>query len=346
MARALTTSLALALAVLGAPRLTAAQPAPPTAPAPPAAAPAYDPDAPPPAGWRLMFSDLTIARVNPLGLETRGRLGLQRRLYRAEGAVARTNFAFAGLYPKLNPASAQLGVGGEVQPLSIFNLRALVEVQQFFGTFGFLQSFSSADLNYSDARLRDLRDDPTRSPRAAALFHASIQPMLQLKVGPIALRALLQLDYWDVDTRAGDTTAYEATFDTLLPDRGWTISTDTDLLYTGHRGLAVGLRHSSVTPRYRAEHFTDAATFAAYDGDNAHQRLGLFAAYTLFDRGPSRWNKPTVILIASWYLSHRYRTGAPDTLPFMTTSEDFTSRAVPYVLLGFAFESDLLPVAR
>ncbi len=314
-------------------------------PPPPPQPPAFDPDAPPPGGWRLMLSDLTIARVNPLGLETRIRFGLQKRLYRSEKVISKTNFGFVGLYPKLNPASAQLGVGGELQPVSMFNLRAVAEVQQFFGTFGFLQSFSSADAIYSDHTLKALRDDPARAPQKAALFHASVQPMLMLRVGPIALRALALLDYWDFDVRAGDTTAYEATFDTLLPDRGWTISTDTDLLYTGKKQLAIGLRHSSVTPLYRAEHFADDARFTAYDGDNAHHRLGLFAAYTFSDRGPSRFNKPTLIVIASWYLDHRFRTGAPTTLPAGAVADDYTSRAFPYVLVGFAFESDLRRVA-
>lgn len=324
----------------------AAPPADDDARLPAPAAPAFDPDAPPPAGWRLMLSDLTIARVNPLGLETRIRLGLQKRLYYSDKAIAKTNFAFVGLYPKLNPASAQLGVGGELQPASMFNLRALAEVQQYFGTFGYLQSFPSATANYADHTLKDLKDDATRGPQSAGLFHASIQPMLMAKVGPIALRALLQLDYWNFDVRAGDTVAYEGTFDTLLPDRGWTVSTDTDLLYTGRKRLAIGLRHSSVTPRYRDRHFADAAEADAYGGDNAHQRLGLFAAYTFRDRGPSRFNKPTLIVIASWYLSHRYRTGQPDALPAGGVADDYTSRAFPYVLVGFAFESDLRRVTR
>ncbi|MBK9033760.1 MAG: hypothetical protein IPL61_21255 [Myxococcales bacterium] len=293
-----------------------------------------------------MVSDLTIVRLNPLGLESRARAGLQRRLYRSEKAISKTNFGFVGLYPKLNPASAQLGVGGELQPLSMFNLRALAEVQQYFGTFGYLQSFPSADANYSDHAQKALRDDPARPPQAAAVFHASIQPLLQAKVGPVAVRALVQLDYWDFDGRAGDTVAYEGTSDTLLPDRGWTVSTDTDVLYTGRPRLAIGLRHSSVTPLYQARHFTDAAAHDAYDGANAHHRLGLFAAYTFRDDGPSRFNKPTVVVIASWYLAHRYRLGEPDAIPTGQTADDYVSRAFPYLLVGFAFESDLWAVAR
>ena len=307
--------------------------------------PVFDPDAPPPSGWRFMFSDLTITRINPLGLETRGRLGLQKRLYYSDQKLTKTNFGFVGVYPKLNPVSAQLGAGGELQPMSMLNVRALAEVQQYFGTLGFLQSFPTADANYSDHALKALRDDPVRAPQSATMFHASIQPMLMAKVGPIALRALLLVDYWNFDVRAGDQVAYEPTFDTALPDRGWTVSTDTDLLYTGKRGLAIGLRHSTVTPLYRAEHFTDDAAYQAYDGANAHQRLGLFSAYTFHDRGPSRFNKPTLIVIASWYLSSRFRTGQPDAIPTGFTADDYVNRAIPYFLIGFAFESDFMKVA-
>ncbi|CAN5833675.1 hypothetical protein BH11MYX3_BH11MYX3_36610 [soil metagenome] len=312
-------------------------------PTPDAAAP-FDPDAPPPSGWRLMVSDLSMLRVNPIGLETRARFGLQKRLYYSEKAVTRTNFMFVGMYPRLNPASASVSVGGELQPASVFNLRAFGEIQQYFGTFGYLQSFRSADANFSDHRMKDLRNDPVLEPQAAKLLHASIQPMLMAKVGPIAVRALFQLDYWKLDVRDGDTSAYEPTFDTLLPDRGWTFSTDTDVLYTGKKRLAIGLRHTFVKPLYKARHFTDQAAFDAYDGENSHQRLGLFGAYTLRDTGPSHFNKPTVILIVSWYLSHKYRTGAPGTLPADHATDDYVSRAVPYVLAGFAFESDFIGV--
>ncbi len=307
------------------------------APGAAAAEPAERP--PQPASWRLVLSDLSVIRLNPLGLETRARFGLQKRLYASERKVSANNFGFLGSFAKLNPASANLGLGGELQPLSMFNLRAVAEVQRYFGALGYLQSFPSANSVYSDARLDDLAD----SARGANVFHAAIQPTLQLRVGPVAVRAALQLDYWDLALRSGDTTAYEPTFDTLLPDRGFTLSTDTDVLFVGRPGLALGVRHSYVRPLYERRHFIDDADEAAYDGANAHQRLGLFGAYTLRDTGPSTFNKPTVLLIVSWYLSHRWRAGTPGLPELGTTSEDYISRAFPYLLAGFAFESDFLP---
>src|SRR5262245_8595565 len=101
-------------------------------------------DAPkPPDGYRLMLSDLTILRLNPTGLETRARFGLQKKLYPSDQKITENNFYFVGVYPKLNPASAHLGLGGEIQPASIFNLRSYFEVSQYFSTFGYLQSFNS-----------------------------------------------------------------------------------------------------------------------------------------------------------------------------------------------------------
>jgi hypothetical protein len=299
-----------------------------------------------PDGWRLMLSDLTIMRLNPIGLETRARVGIQKKLFPSDKKITENNFFFAGVFPKLNPASAQLGVGGEIQPASIFNLRALFEVQKYFGTFGYLQSFTSANANYSDAQLADNKDNPTPATdvQATTIKHLGLAPMLQVKFGKIALRSLWQLDYWDFDVRAGDVVAYEPTFDTLLPDKGWTVATDTDVLYVTGTGLAAGLRYTWVKPMYRSEHFTDTADESAYSGRNAHHRLGLFGAYTLKDKGPSTFNKPTVIVILSFYVKHKYRAGEPDTLDPGHDAGDYRTRAFPYFIAGFAFESDFLAV--
>jgi hypothetical protein len=192
------------------------------------------------------------------------------------------------------------------------------------------------------------------APQATAGFHLGIHPMVQMKFGKIAVRSLFQLDYWDFSLRDNDTVAYEPTLDTLLPDKGMSFMTDTDVLYTGRPGLAIGLRHTFVKPLYKQKHFADpnlSATenqteFDQFSGTNSHQRLGLFAAYTLHDRGPSRFNKPTILLIASFYLKHQYRAGSPDAMRADERADDFTSRAFPYLLMGFAFESDFANVAR
>lgn len=301
--------------------------------------------------WRLALSDLTVLRVNPLGFETRARFGVEKRLYVSESKAFENNFVFAGLLPKLNPASAHLGLGVEIQPASFFNLRGAAEVGQFFGTFDMLQSFTTPTANWSDQTRKDLGDAgiDALEPYSAGALRLTVMPTLQLKVGPVVVRNTLTLDYWDLALRDGDTVAYEATVDVPLPDEGWVLSNDLDLLYMTDFGLVAGLRYTLVRPMYREEHFADpnrdaagnAADFEAHKNDNAHQRLGLFAAYTLYDRPNETFNKPTIILIAAWYLDHRYRTGAPDTLGPGERDEDYVSQAMPYVILGFAFDATL-----
>ena len=349
---------------IGAP-VTAFGQSDPTAPTPPPAeasvpavpetpevvtgpAPDVVTDAPPPSKYtdqlRFMVSDLTILRLNPTGLETRLRVGAQKKLYPSDKKITENNFWFVGAFPKLNPAGAHLALGGELQPASIFNLRVFGEVSKYFGTFGYMQSFTSANANYSDHTLAANADNPTPAtePEAARSMRVSVQPMLQLKFGNIALRSLAMFDYWSLSTRNAN--AYEPTLDTLLPDNGWTVATDSDLLYVTDFGLAAGLRHSWVKPIYASKHFADAADEAEYDGQNAHQRLGLFGAYTLRDDGPSRFNKPTLVLIVSWYLTHKYRAGEPAMVDPGHTADDYRTRAFPYFIAGFAFESDFLPV--
>lgn len=331
---------------------------PTDAAASPAAMPAPLPSAPPtmtamptgemgepskfPLGGRLMLSDLTILRLNPIGLETRMRFGLQKKLYPSDKKVTENNFVFVGMFPKLNPASGQVSFGGELQPASIFNVRTYFELQKYFGTFGFLQSFTSANANYSETNLAELADDPATEPEARTVKHFSVQPQLMLKFGKVVVRSLLQIDYWSFKTRG--TLVYEPTFDTLLPNQGWTMSTDTDVLFVPGSGLAAGLRHTFVRPFYSDDHFDSTADKDAYDGQNSHHRLGFFGAYTFKDKGPSTFNKPTAIVIVSFYLKHKYRAGEPDTLDPGHDADDYRTRAFPYFLAGFAFESDFLAV--
>ena len=52
-------------------------------------------------------------------------------------------------------------------------------------------------------------------------------------------------------------------------------------------------------------------------------------AYTFFDDPDATFNRPTALLIANWWLAHRYRTGEEN------------SAALPYIVLGFRFEGEL-----
>jgi hypothetical protein len=276
-------------------------------------------------GRRLVINNLLAVRLNPLGLENQTRLGYQSVLYRNEGALFRDNFLFLGANSRLSPASIKAGPSVELQPLSIFNLRLSAEYVGFFSTFGFLQSRPSPNADYSQAS-RDAGDEAGQE-YATSGMRLAIEPLVQLKVGPIAVRNRFSLEYWSMRLRGEDRVWYDATLDTLVPGKGFNYANDLDVLFLGRPPLVVGARYSLVEPLYASRQLPAGEDLAV---DNSHHRVGLLAAYVFWDEGYTAFNKPAVLLNVAWYLTHRYRTGAE------------VSQAVPYVVLGFAFQSDLL----
>lgn len=290
-----------------------------------------------PAGPRLVLSNLFAFRENPLGIEDQLRIGLQQRLYKSESAALRDNFVFAGLAPRVNPAFLKIGPALEIQPLSVFNLRLGAELVGFFGSFGFLQSFQSPRDDYSDTLLRAARDAKQNYSSYGA--HAMIEPSVQFKLGPVVLRDKVSVEYWRMKVHEGTPVWYDITLDTLISANGWVVSNDLDLLYLhdfkswtgtfeGAR-LTAGVRYTLVNPFYGEHDFPKGDPGEGVK--NGHHRVGPLVAFTFFDHGFTTFNKPTALLIANWYAEHRYRTGRD------------VSQAIPYLVLAFAFQSNLLP---
>jgi len=285
----------------------------------------------PPPQHRLVYRNLLVARLNPLGLLDEARLSYRYRLYRSESLALRDNFVSVGLAPGISPAFGRLGVVVELQPLSILQLWGMYEFVGNFGTFRQFQSFPSAGSDFSDTELyaRDAlpAGDPQR-PYANTGTQLTLGATLQLKVGPVVARSLLRMIRPDMALRTGDTVFYDITHDVLAPNRGWYLLNDADVLYQTGRGLTVGLRWASSHAFYGPEHFTPELSTAF---PTTH-RLGPVFAYTFAEQDGARFNAPTVLLIVNWWLAHRYRTGVD------------SPQAFPYLALGFSFSGDLLPV--
>ncbi len=316
--------------------------------------------------WRLTLSNLLVLRLNPVGLEDQVRFGFQRRLPALEGQTGRLfadRFVFFGIAPRLNPAFVKIGPSIEIQPLSILNLRVAAEYVGFFSTFGFLQSYPSAQDEYSDQRIANCASaDATvrqscgyrdgagveqlgsseRRNYQANGFHLMIEPLVQLKLGQFALRNKLALEYWYMNVRDGDRVFFDVTLDTLVPTRGWVLANDLDLLWVSKFGLIAGVRYTAVMPFYGGKEVRPGESAANIA--NGLQRLGPMLSYTFFDRGFTRFNKPTLMLVTGFYLSHRYRAGQEPAaiLPGVYVH----NRAMPYIVVGFSFQSDLLKSAR
>ncbi|RPI91573.1 MAG: hypothetical protein EHM32_10435 [Spirochaetales bacterium] len=253
---------------------------------------------------RLYLASLSIVRYNPLGLETQNRLMYARRLADSTSPLFRDTFFAGGLSTKLNPAYLKIGPLIDFQPIGIFNLRLGYEYLRYFGTMGYLQSAPNADGNFSD----DAREDTEDDAYSTGGHHFFAEPTLQMKVGKIAVRSKFAFEYWDLDLEDDDEYFYDATLDTLVPDKKMLWSNDSDLLYMSGQ-LTLGVRYSAVFP----------------GNDLQHMRVGPLLAWSFHTRDYSSFNKPTLLMILGWYFKHPDRVGA-----------------VPYVLVGFSFSSDLM----
>ncbi|HNU91845.1 MAG TPA: hypothetical protein PKO25_08235 [Spirochaetota bacterium] len=253
---------------------------------------------------RLYLASLTIARYNPLGLETQNRLMYSRRLADSTSPLFRDTFFALGLSTKLNPAYLKVGPLIDFQPIGIFNLRLGYEYLKYFGTMGYLQSYPNSKANFSDDARKDTEDDAY----STGGHHLFAEPMVQMKVGRIAARSKFAFEYWKLDLEDDDKYFYDATLDTLVPYEKMIWGNDTDLIYMNGR-LTLGVRYSAVLPGNGLE----------------HMRVGPLFAWSFSTDDYGSFNKPSLLMILGWYFKHPDRVGA-----------------VPYFLVGFSFSSDFL----
>lgn len=292
-----------------------------------------------PPKHRLLLSVLLGGRLNPIGAELQLRFGYQLRLHERASPLYRDNLLFLGIHPRLNPAAIKVGPSVEVQPLSVFNLRLAAEYVSYFSTFGSLQSFGSPLDAYSDAVL-DIWQHQSRN-YATQGAHVVIEPTLQGKIGWLAVRNKLSIEYYYMRLQGADTVFYDATQDSLLAGNGWLLTDDLDVLAFIRPNLIVGARYSAVKPLYRAADFRVGED--AQLEDNSHQRLGPILSYSILTRS-RRFANPTLQCFIAWYLDHRYRTGAAQTE--IIPDRFIASRGVPYVVLAVSAQSDLLPLRQ
>lgn len=89
----------------------------------------------------------------------------------------------------VNPAYSQFSLYGEWLPSIFANFRLQYDKYVFFGQYGGLLSFSSADQSYSDKVIRDREGDEERTTGDRLM----VQPLLQAKIGRVFLRNKITL---------------------------------------------------------------------------------------------------------------------------------------------------------
>ncbi|MCC6625729.1 MAG: hypothetical protein IT385_31125 [Deltaproteobacteria bacterium] len=311
MLRPLLAALPALVALVSAPRASAQTPPPPT------------------PEQALVYQNLTVVRLNPLGLQNQFDLDFRQRLYDpGDSLIMSGNYVGLSLAPILTPGLVRLGVAAKVQPLAIFKLELKWEYINFFGNFDLLQSWDDPDQDFSDTAIADRGEEGLNY--ATDGWQATIDVELRARVGALIVRSRAKLGYVEMALRGADTVFYDQYFDLLLPGSGWFLTNDADLLVQVNEHLILGVRHSFADVFYGASDF---APDGERDTDSAPtHRIGPLAAWTFFDEPGATFNRPTIILILNWYLQHRFRTG-----------ED-VSQAFPYIVLGFAFGGDLYRV--
>jgi hypothetical protein len=281
-----------------------------------------------PPSERLRYSSLTVGRVNPLGLITRNDLTYRWRLFDSDSAISRDNHFGIGGIVVLSPAFARVGPMIEIQPLSILEIRAAYETFSYFGTFNLFQSFQFVDEDFSDAALDRFAssDDEDSRNYSTSGTQFTLAGVLRLKFGPVALRNTFRLMRADFDLRDGDQLFYDQIWDLLVPDEGWYMNNDVDVLvFLGER-WKVGARWTYATAFYRDADFRPGEP--QEDINNPTNRVGPTMIYT-FPSKSAVFKDPSLLVIANWWVQNRFRTG------------EEISVALPYIVVGFTFNGDI-----
>jgi hypothetical protein len=335
-------------AVVGPTDVEAIEPAPaepePAEPEPAAPEPAApEPIAPEPAPekpaeatgeplrWpnRFVYRNLMAVRANPLGAVDDAVFGYRRQLFRRDTPLLRDSYALLGAHGLLTPAFARFGPTVELQPAAVFNLGATYDFIGAWGLFQQVRSFPSASARWGPRELWRPGEHLHYGTRGHLVTLSSQQ---QFRVWRFALRNNLRAYWSHMHLRGRDRVYYDQVIDMLMPQDGWALTNDTDLIYLFPRGLRLLVRHSLTHAFYGRRHFLPGEPVSQPNGPTS--RLGPVVAYTFFDRPGVRFNKPTLIVLAQWWLRHRFRTG------------EELSAGIPYAAVAFSFEGDLLPFRR
>lgn len=303
--------------------------APPAGSQPPASA---APSPPPlPAKHRLVYSNLLALRVNPLGAEDRFTLGYQYRLYNKASPLFSGAYFGIAFAPTFSPSITRIGFQVDLAPLTILRLRGGYYLATWYGSQRFkAHDFSTPTDAYGPDQIKERAD----RKEGISTFggQAELGALFQIKIKAVAVRNELTAYHNNIRLPVGSDVFYDLRHDALVPARGWFLTNDSDLLYVTKFGLSAGVRNSLVHVFYPAEVYSPGQD-ASVNPNTPMDRLGPVLAYTFWDRPEKRFNKPTLIFAAQWWLLHRFRGPGP---------ENQIHPAIPLFLLGFSFTGDLV----
>ena len=269
----------------------------------------------------LQYSGTLFTQMNPRALA----LDLRAQYRQPLGSDGITIGAIAGLITA--PGMVRPSVGVEIQPLVNLSLGIGYAASYYFG-FLQAQSYLSPRANYGSGVL----SGPAEGPGGGySLFvhQLNLNATLQGLIGPFAVRSATRAVRFFADLHNGDTVLYDPALDVAVFKDGWVAQNETDLLYSWRPELAVGLRHTLTLAWY-----PDRAYAPGEPKDNPNtpiSKLGPFALYRLFESEPGMVKRADLLLVAQWYVAHRFRTG------------ETVSGAFPLLGIGLVLSGDLQP---
>ncbi|MBW2258390.1 MAG: hypothetical protein JRI25_27875 [Deltaproteobacteria bacterium] len=210
----------------------------------PGVARADDPEVP---RHRLFLENSTAVRINPLGLMEVANLSYRLKLMESDSILFEDTYLMVGPGLFLSPAFVKPGVRVEVMPIALLQLSATYRYQYFLGTFDQIQSWPDPSADWSDTAIEETGDEAY----STGGHQVVLQARLQAKVGPIAVRETTRWEYNDLDITDGTVAYYDQTPDMLVPDKGWLMVSDLDVLYVHpDNTLKAGVRWTYTAPYY------------------------------------------------------------------------------------------------
>lgn len=265
----------------------------------------------------LSYRNVTVVQGNPILLRDMASLDYQYRIYDSASPYLHHNYFGLSLKPSLSPGFARIGGALEIAPLSVARVGIGFEHVNYFGNFDELQSFATVDADYSDSALSAGADADMNYP--ASGNEVVVTAVVQNRFGPVIVRDSFELRRVSYSLATGDDFYYAPVLDIMMPETGFGLTNDADVLYISPFGFIVGLRYTITK-----------AFYGVSDPNGPTHRFGPSLSYVVFQNPGAAFDSATVFVLLNWWLKHRYRTG-----------EDVNG-AFPFLSVGFSITGEIL----
>src|SRR5262249_17397008 len=269
----------------------------------------------------LQSSATFYTQMNPRALALDLRIEYLRQLGSESSAVG----VFGGLTAA--PGLIRPTIGLEIQPIvrpqGSLSLGIGYSAPYFFAP-NLLQSYPSPRANFGSGVLSGPAEG--QGGGYALLVHElMLNAVLQGTIGPFAARNTTRAVHFFAGLHGGDSVLYDPMFDVAVYKDGGAAQNDPDLLYSWGPDLALGLRPTLTLAWYPRDAYSPGEP--RDNPDTPISKLGPFGLYRIFES--QRGTRGELLLMAQWYLAHRYRTG------------ETVSGAFPLLGVGLLLTGDL-----